>query len=449
MSMNTLILGAAGRDFHNFNAYFRANTGYRVVAFTAAQLPNITGRRYPPQLAGSEYPAGVPIESEGDLERLIHELEVRVAVFSYSDVSHESVMHLASRVLAAGADFWLLGPNHTMLEAKVPVVAVCAARTGCGKSQTTRRVASLLRSAGRRVAVVRHPMPYGDLATQAVQRFDSYDDLERHQTTIEEREEYEPLIGDGHVVFAGVDYEPILRQAEQDADILVWDGGNNDFPFYVPDLLIAVTDPHRADHAKRYHPGEAVVRMADVILINKVDTAGLEDIEQARRVAAELNPSAPVIEAASPITVPEGAQMHGKRVLVVEDGPTLTHGDMPFGAGWIGARRYGAAEVVDPRPYAVGSIRETFKAYPEMGPVLPAMGYGDEQVAELQETIANVPADLVLVASPIDLRRLIDMPMPALRAGYELQEIGQPDLRAILREHGLLAGAIPQKVGAT
>ncbi len=436
MPLKALILGAAGRDFHNFNAYFRENQDYRVVAFTAAQLPNITGRRYPAALAGPQYPDGVPIEDERDLERLIRELAVDVAVFSYSDVSHEGVMHLASRVLAAGADYQFLGPHHTMVEATVPVIAVCAARTGCGKSQTTRRVAALLRDAGRRVAVVRHPMPYGDLAKQAVQRFASYDDLERHDTTIEEREEYEPLIAEGHAVFAGVDYEPILRQAEREADVVLWDGGNNDFPFYVPDLLIAVTDPHRADHALRYHPGETVVRMADVILINKVDTAGLEQIEEARRVAALLNPGALVIEAASPITVDDGARLRGKRVLVVEDGPTLTHGGMPFGAGWIAARRYGAAEVVDPRPHAVGSIRETFDAYPQTGPVLPAMGYGDAQVAELAETIAEVPADLVLVASPIDLRRLIAMPKPALRARYELQEIGRPDLRDALRERG-------------
>jgi len=434
-----LIIGAAGRDFHNFNVYFRDHAGYEVVAFTAGQLPNIADRRYPPALAGPRYPDGIPIEPESELSRIVGERDVDVAVFSYSDVSHEDLMHIGSAVLAAGADYLLVGPKHTMLRAAVPVIAVCAVRTGAGKSQTTRRVAGLLRDAGSRVVVVRHPMPYGDLAAQSVQRFATADDLVRHRVTIEEREEYEPLIARGLVVYAGVDYERILRQAEREADVLVWDGGNNDMPFYVPDLLIAVVDPHRADHALRYHPGEAVLRMAHVALINKVDTAGLADIEAARAVVARLAPGATIIEAASPITVDGGEQIRGKRVLVVEDGPTLTHGGMRFGAGWIAARRWGAAEVVDPRPYAVGSIRDTFAAWPDTGPILPAMGYGAAQIADLEATIRAAPVDLVLVASPIDLRRLITLARPALRVRYELQEIGEPDLRSILRARGFLA----------
>jgi predicted GTPase len=433
-----LIIGAAGRDFHNFNVHFRDHPGYEVVAFTAGQLPNIADRRYPAALAGPRYPAGIPIEPEDALSRLVREGEVDVAVFSYSDVSHEDLMHLGSTVLAAGADFLLLGPQHTMLRAAVPVIAVCAVRTGAGKSQTTRRVAGMLRDAGKRVVVVRHPMPYGDLAVQAVQRFATADDLVRHQVTIEEREEYEPLIARGLVVYAGVDYERILRQAEREADVLIWDGGNNDMPFFVPDLLIAVVDPHRADHALRYHPGETVLRMAHVALINKVDTAGLADLETARGVVARLAPDATIVEAASPITVEGGAAIRGKRVLVIEDGPTLTHGGMRFGAGWIAARRWGAAAIVDPRPYAVGSIRDTFTAWPDTGPVLPAMGYGAAQVRDLEATIRAVPADLVLVASPIDLRRLITLERPALRVRYELQEIGEPDLRAVLRARGFL-----------
>jgi predicted GTPase len=436
-----LIIGAAGRDFHNFNVHFRDHPGYEVVAFTAGQLPNIADRRYPAALAGPRYPHGIPIEAEGELTRLIREREVDVAVFSYSDVSHEQVMHLGSEAIAAGADYLLLGPKHTMLKAAVPVIAVCAVRTGAGKSQTTRRLAGLLRDAGRRVVVVRHPMPYGDLAAQAVQRFADSADLDRYQVTIEEREEYEPLLARGLVVYAGVDYERILRLAEREADVLVWDGGNNDLPFYVPDLLIAVVDPHRADHALRYHPGEAVLRMAHVALINKVDTAVPAEIDTALGVVARLAPSATVVRAASPITVDGADAIHGKRVLVVEDGPTLTHGGMRFGAGWIAARRWGAAEIVDPRPYAVGSIRETFAAWPDTGPVLPAMGYGAAQVRDLEATIRAAPVDLVLVASPIDLRRLIALERPALRVRYELQETGAPDLRTVLRDRGFLRDA--------
>jgi len=433
-----LIVGAAGRDFHNFNVFFRENLQYQVVGFTAGQLPNIAGRRYPGALAGSRYPDGIPIDPESDLEQLIRERQADVVVFSYSDVSHEHVMHLASKALAAGADYLLLGPRHTMLRAVVPVVAVCAARTGSGKSQTTRRIASILKQSGKRVVVVRHPMPYGDLAEQAVQRFASPDDLERQHATIEEREEYEPLVSGGHVVYAGVDYGQILRAAEREADVVLWDGGNNDFPFYRPDLLVVVMDPHRADHAMHYHPGEAVVRMADVVLINKVDTAGPEQIAAAQRTAAELNPTAEVVQAASPIQVTDGQQLRGRRVLVVEDGPTLTHGGMPFGAGWIAARRYGAAQIVDPRPYAVGSIGEVFETYPQTGPVLPAMGYSETQVSELAETIRRVPAEVVVVASPIDLRRLITLDRPALRVTYELQEVGEPTLTDVLRRRGLL-----------
>ena len=425
-------MGAAGRDFHNFNVFFRDNPHYEVVAFTATQIPNIEGRQYPPELAGGRYPGGIPIEPEADLERLVRRHEIDLAVFSYSDVTHEAVMHLASRAMAAGASYLLLGPRQTMLEAKVPVVSVCAARTGSGKSQTSRRVAATLAGQGRRVAVVRHPMPYGDLVQQAVQRFETAEDLDRHRVTIEEREEYEPHLQAGHVVYAGVDYERILRQAEQEADVIVWDGGNNDFSFYAPDLLLVVVDPHRPDHALRYHPGELNVRMADVVLINKVDTASLEDIGAVRETIRELNPEATLIEAASPIFVEDGEQVRGRRVLVVEDGPTLTHGEMAYGAGWVVARRYGAAEIVDPRPYAVGSIRETYERYPTTGPVLPAMGYGDAQVRELAETIRETPADLVIIGTPIDLRHLIDIEQPTVRVRYELQEIGAPTLDDVL-----------------
>jgi predicted GTPase len=438
-----LILGAAGRDFHNFNVYFRDNPDYLVVGFTAAQLPNIAGRRYPPELAGPRYPDGIPIDIERELERLIRERHVDVVVFSYSDVSHEHVMHLASRVMAEGADYLLLGPRRTMLRARVPVVAVCAARTGSGKSQTTRRIAGILRESGQRAVVVRHPMPYGNLVEQAVQRYATPEDLERYRTTIEEREEYEPLVSAGHVVYAGVDYGRILREAEQEADVVLWDGGNNDFPFYVPDLLVVVMDPHRADHALHYHPGEAVVRMADVLLINKIDTATPEQIDAVRRTAAQLNPTAQVIQARSPISAQDGERMRGKRVLVVEDGPTLTHGGMPFGAGWLAAQRYGAAQIVDPRPFAVGSIREIFQAYPQTGAVLPAMGYGPAQVAELAETIRRVPADLVVVASPIDLRRIVALDKPALRVTYELQETGDVRLADVLAKRGLLGATAP------
>jgi predicted GTPase len=424
MTQRVLILGAAGRDFHNFSTCFRDNALYDVVAFTAAQIPNISGRRYPAELAGDRYPDGIPIFAEDELERLIGEYEIDVVAFSYSDVSHEQVMHLASRALAAGADYLLLGPRHTALRSCVPVIAVCAARTGAGKSQTSRRVAEILGELGRRIVVIRHPMPYGDLARQAVQRFATYDDLARHDVTIEEREEYEPHLAAGRVVYAGVDYERILRAAEAEADVVIWDGGNNDLPFYQPALHIVVVDPHRADHAARFHPGEANVRMADLVIVNKVDTASLEDVERARATVRGLNPRARLVLAASPIRVEDEARIRGRRVLVIEDGPTLTHGGMAFGAGLVAARQAGAGAVVDPRPFAVGSIRETFERYPDTGPVLPAMGYGPIQVRELADTIARVPADLVLIGTPIDLRRLIRIEKPALRVRYELAERG-------------------------
>ena len=433
MPQRALILGAAGRDFHNFNTFFRGSDEYRVVAFTATQIPDIEGRRYPPELAGAAYPDGIPIHAESEMESLIAEHDVDVVVFSYSDVTHQHVMHMGSRAIAAGASFLLLGAEQTMVASSKPVVAVCAARTGAGKSQTSRRIAELLTAAGKKVVVVRHPMPYGDLVKQAVQRFETYDDLAKHDVTIEEREEYEPHIDAGRIVYAGVDYEAILRQAEAEADVVIWDGGNNDLPFYRPDVFITIVDPHRPDHALLYHPGETNVRMADAILINKVDTASLEGVETARRIAFELNPDALVIEAASPLFVDGGDAIRGKRVLVVEDGPTLTHGEMAYGAGWVAARRYGAAEIVDPRPYAVGSIAATYEKYPTTGDVLPAMGYGDKQVEELAATIRATEADVIVIGTPIDLTRLIEFDKPSVRVRYELQEIGNPTLEDALK----------------
>ncbi len=443
MAKRVIIMGAAGRDFHNFNVYFRNNPEYQVVAFTATQIPNIEDRRYPPELAGDLYPEGIPIHPEERLSELIHQHQVDQVVFSYSDVSHEYVMHRASQALAAGADFRLMGARSTMLESRKPVVAVCAVRTGSGKSQTTRHVCGLLQEMGKKVVVVRHPMPYGDLVAQTVQRFATYEDLDRHRCTIEEREEYEPHIDRGVVVYAGVDYERILRRAEEEADVVVWDGGNNDLPFFRPDLHIVVADPHRPGHELRYHPGEANLRMADVVVINKIDTAAPEGIAQVRENVYAVNPRAIVVEAASPIFVEEPAVIRGKRVLVVEDGPTLTHGEMAYGAGVVAARRFGAAALVDPRPYAVGSIRQTFEKYPHMGPLLPAMGYGQEQTQELEETINQAECDLVLVATPIDLRRVINVRHPMDRVRYELQVVGQPTLREIL------AGRFGQEQGST
>jgi predicted GTPase len=427
-----IIMGAAGRDFHNFNTVFRADSGSRVVAFTATQIPNIDGRRYPPELAGPLYPEGIPIHAEADLPRLIDELETDQVVFAYSDISHEAVMHKASLVLACGADFRLIGPNASMLKAKVPLVSVCAVRTGAGKSQTTRRVARILRERGRRVVAIRHPMPYGDLVKQKVQRFALLADLDRHQCTIEEREEYEPHIAAGGVIYSGVDYGAILAEAEQEADVILWDGGNNDLPFYRPDLEIVVADPLRPGHERSYHPGEANLRRAHVVVINKIDSAGPEGIESVRRSIHELNPRAIVVDAASPLSVDRAEEIRGKRVLAVEDGPTLTHGEMKYGAGVVAAIRHGAAAIVDPRPYTVGSLTETFQRYPGIGTLLPAMGYGEQQMRDLEATIAATPCDLVLVATPIDLRRVIRIDKPALRVGYELQEIGKPDLADVL-----------------
>jgi predicted GTPase len=430
--VTTIIMGAAGRDFHNFNVYFRDNPDYQVVAFTATQIPNIEGRQYPPELAGSMYPEGIPIYPEVELSDLVRRLQVDQVVFAYSDVSHEYVMHKASQMLAAGADFRLMGTGSTMLESRKPVVAICAVRTGSGKSQTTRHVCDALQRMGKKVVVVRHPMPYGDLSAQAVQRFATYEDLDRHKCTIEEREEYEPHIDRGVVVYAGVDYEPILHQAEEEADVVVWDGGNNDLPFYRPDLHIVVADPHRPGHELRYHPGEANLRAADVVVINKVDTASPEGVAQVREDVYAVNPQATVVEAASPIFVEDPEMIRGKRVLVIEDGPTLTHGEMAYGAGVVAARRFGAAELVDPRPYAVRSIAATFEKYPHTGPLLPAIGYGDDQMRDLEETINRAECDLVLVATPIDLRRLIKVRHPVDRVRYELQVIGRPTLEEIL-----------------
>lgn len=429
-----VIMGAAGRDFHNFNVYFRDNPAFEVVAFTATQIPDIAGRIYPPELAGARYPKGIPIypEADADLVELIRREGVTQVIFAYSDVPHEYVMHRASLVLAAGADFRLMGTYTTMLKAQVPVVSVCAVRTGAGKSQTTRRVAGILSQNGRRVVVIRHPMPYGNLAQQACQRFETLQDLDVHACTIEEREEYEPHLERGLVVYAGVDYERILRAAEAEADIILWDGGNNDLPFFRPDLHIVIADPHRAGDELTYHPGEANLRLADIVIINKIDTATPDSVHLVRANIQSVNPGARVIEAASPIFIEDPAAIRGKRVLVIEDGPTLTHGGMAYGAGVVAAQRFGASELIDPRPYAVGTIRQTFQAYPKIGPLLPAMGYGAQQIRDLQETINATPCDLVLIATPVDLRRMINIKPPAQRVHYELQEIGRPSLEDLL-----------------
>jgi predicted GTPase len=434
-----LIAGAAGRDFHNFNLVYRDRPEHEVVAFTATQIPNIDGRVYPPELAGSLYPEGIPILPESALEELVREHEIDEVVFAYSDVTHEHVMHLASRALAAGASFKLISPADTMLTSTKPSVAICAVRTGSGKSQTTRRVAQLLRDAGKRVAVLRHPMPYGDLAAQAVQRFERYEDLEAADATIEEREEYEPHLSEGNLVFAGIDYERILRAAEQEADVVLWDGGNNDTPFIDPDVHIVVVDPHRPGHELRYHPGETNLRMADVCVVNKIDSAPQAGIDAVLNSIRENTTNAKVVLAASPFHV-EGdpEQIRGKRVLAVEDGPTLTHGEMTFGAAVLAAKQYGAAELVDPRSSAVGTIAETFERYPHVGALLPAMGYGRRQMKDLRATIRKCDPDLVLIGTPIDLRRLIDLETPALRVTYRLQEMGEPTLKDILVEKGLI-----------
>src|ERR671922_2595849 len=435
-----LIAGAAGRDFHNFNLVYRDRPEYEVVAFTATQIPNIDGRRYPAELAGSLYPEGIPILPESALEQLVREHEIDEVVFAYSDVTHEHVMHVGSRALATGASYHLISPTHTMLESTKPVVAICAVRTGSGKSQTTRHVARLLRDAGKRVAVLRHPMPYGDLAAQAVQRFERYEDLDAADATIEEREEYEPHLAEGNLVFAGIDYGAILDLAEEEADVIVWDGGNNDTPFIRPDLHVVVVDPHRPGHELRYHPGETNLRMADVCVVNKTDTAPPQGIEAVLDSIHEVNPGAAIVRAASPFLVEDGraGEIRGKRVLAVEDGPTLTHGEMSYGAAVLAAKQYGAASLVDPRPFAVGSIKRTFAAYPHLSELLPAMGYGEEQMEELRETIARSDADLVLIGTPIDLRRVIDLDKPALRVTYRLQELGEPTLADVLAARGMI-----------
>jgi predicted GTPase len=436
-----LIAGAAGRDFHNFNVVYRGRTEFEVIAFTATQIPNIDGRVYPSKLAGDLYPDGIPIRPEAELADIVRDQQVDEVVFAYSDVTHEHVMHIGSRALAAGASFRLLSPHETALTSSKPVVAVCAVRTGSGKSQTTRHIAALLREAGQRVAVLRHPMPYGDLTKQAVQRFADYADLQAADTTIEEREEYEPHLAEGNLVFAGIDYAAILDRAEQEADVILWDGGNNDTPFVKPNMHVVVVDPHRPGHELRYHPGETNLRMAHVCVVNKVDTAPPEGVEAVLDSIREHNPEAKIVLAASPFHVEEnGLTIAGKRVLAIEDGPTLTHGEMTYGAAVLAAKANGAAELVDPRPFAVGSIAETLEEWPHIEGLLPAMGYGHEQMEELRETIERSDADLVLIGTPIDLRRVIDFDKPALRVTYRLQELGEPTLADLLADHGLISG---------
>ena len=427
-----LIMGAAGRDFHNFNVRYRDNDEYKVVAFTATQIPDIDGRKYPAELAGKLYPDGIPIYDEEMLPKLIQEHNIDEVVFSYSDIPYDYVGHRIALVNSAGADFTLLNPLSTMVKSNKPVVAVCAVRTGVGKSQTTRAVCNRLKAMGHKVVAIRHPMPYGNLVKQAVQRFASYSDLDFHQCTIEEREEYEPHIDKGIVVYAGVDYEAILREAEKEADVIVWDGGNNDTAFYKPDLQITLVDPHRAGNELSYYPGETNLRLADVCLINKIDTARFDDINIVRENINRCNPQAVVIDGASPIFVSDPDQIRGKKVLVIEDGPTLTHGEMRYGAGVVAARKFGAAELIDPRPFAVGSIKGTFEKYSHITDILPAMGYGEKQMKELQQTIEAVPCDLVLAATPIDLTRIIKVNKPMLRVYYELEEIGRPKLDDVL-----------------
>lgn len=432
MAIKTLIMGAAGRDFHNFNTFFRGNKDYEVVAFTATQIPDIEGRLYPKELAGDLYPKGIPIHAEEELLDLIKKHRVEQVVFAYSDVPHEYVMHKASMVNAAGADFRMMGTKYTQIKSTKPVVSISAVRTGSGKSQTTRRVSLILREMGYKVAAIRHPMPYGNLVRQEVQRFADYDDLVEHECTIEEREEYEPHIDNGVIVYAGVDYEKIVRAAEKEVDIVLWDGGNNDFPFYVPDYQIVVADPHRPGHETKYYPGETNVRMADVFVLNKVDTANPDAVIAVRESLRQINPKAIQIEAASPLFVDDPAAIQGKRVLVVEDGPTLTHGEMAYGAGFVAARRFGAKEIVDPRPFAVKSIAATYAKYPKTGPILPAMGYGEAQTRDLEATINASDVDMVIIGTPIDLTRIIKINKPYQRVRYELQEIGQPTLQDLL-----------------
>ena len=432
--IKVIIMGAAGRDFHNFNVYFRNNDAYEVVAFTATQIPGIAERGYPPELAGANYPNGIPIYPEEELPNLIKQHDVDQVVFAYSDVPHEYVMHKASMVLANGADFRLMGPKTTMLKAEVPLVSVCAVRTGSGKSQTSRQVAKILKNKGLRVVAIRHPMPYGDLRKQIWQRFATYEDLDKYECTIEEREEYEPHIDNGIIVYAGVDYEKILREAEKEADVIVWDGGNNDLSFYKSDLHIVVADPHRAGNELTYYPGETNLRMANVVIINKVDTADPKNVEKVKENIKKVNPKARVLEAASPVTVDKPELIKGNRVLVIEDGPTLTHGNMPYGAGAVIAKKLGAMEMVDPRPYAVGSIKQTYEKYTHLSTILPAVGYGDKQIAELKATIDRTPCDAVVIGTPIDLRRVMTIDKPTVRAKYELKVLGPVTLEEILEE---------------
>jgi len=432
--IKVIIMGAAGRDFHNFNVYFRNNSNYEIVAFTATQIPDIADRRYPAELSGPLYPEGIPIYSEEELPDLIRTKQIDQVILAYSDLPHQYVMDKASIVLASGADFRLMGPKNTMLKSNLPVVSICAVRTGCGKSQTTRKVTDILKNKGYKIAVIRHPMPYGDLREQIWQRYESYTDLDRYNCTIEEREEYEPHLDRGNILYAGVDYQEILTRAEKDADIIVWDGGNNDLPFYKPNLHIVVTDPHRAGHEMTYYPGEANLRMADVVVMNKIDTADPDKINKLRENIHQLAPEAILIEAASPLTIDHPEFIRGKRVLVVEDGPTLTHGEMKFGAGIVAAQKYGAKEIIDPRPYALGTIKDTYTKYPGIGTLLPAMGYGEKQIQELENTINAVDCDIVIIGTPIDLSRIIKINKKSIRVKYELQEIGRPDLEEVLSQ---------------
>ncbi|MCL2688822.1 MAG: cyclic 2,3-diphosphoglycerate synthase [Chitinispirillia bacterium] len=435
--IKVIIIGAAGRDFHNFNVFYRNNPAYKVAAFTAAQIPDIAGRKYPASLAGELYPEGIPIYAQDELESLIKKYDADECVFAYSDVTYQSVMGLSAKVNAAGADFKLMGHKHTMLKSVKPVIAVGAIRTGCGKSQTSRRIIDILHASNLKVIAIRHPMPYGDLEAQKVQRFAALDDLTKHKCTIEEMEEYEPHIAAGNVIYAGVDYEAILRAAESDpngCDVILWDGGNNDFSFYKPDLMITVVDPHRPGHELNYYPGEVTMRVADVVVINKIDSADFDNIQIVRQNIEKANPKAKVVDAASTISVDKPELIKGKRVLVVEDGPTLTHGEMKIGAGVVAARRYGAAEMIDPRPFAVGKLAETFKIYPEVGKVLPAMGYGEQQIKDLAATIERSDCDAVVIATPIDLQRVINIKKPCAKVGYNLQEIGHPSMEDVMAD---------------
>jgi predicted GTPase len=433
-----LIMGAAGRDFHNFNTFFRDNDQYEVVAFTATQIPYITDRKYPAVLAGKLYPDGIPIYDESELEALVKKHDVDQVVFAYSDLKYEYVMHKSAQVNALGCDFILMGPKYTAVKSTKPVIAVCAVRTGAGKSQTTRLIQTMLREAGKKVVSIRHPMPYGDLAKQAVQRYATIDDLKKNECTIEEMEEYEPHVVAGNIIYAGVDYEAILREAEKEADIILWDGGNNDFSFYAADLTITVADPHRPGNELSYYPGEVNLRVADVVVINKIDTADRAGIETVLESIAKVNPTATVIMGASPLTVDDPKAIRGKKVLVVEDGPTLTHGEMKYGAGTMAAKQFGAGELIDPRPFAVGEIKATFEKYPNIGVLLPAMGYSDQQLKDLEVTINSSGAELVVIGTPMDLRRIINIKIPAVQVGYDLQEIGHPTLREILSEKGYI-----------